>query len=472
MSRKRPYFMGYQQAWLRDQSRMKIAKKSRRIGWTYVQAYEDMLDAARAKDAMDVWFSSADLSAAREYIRYVEMWAKLYNKAAEYLGEVVISEADDIKALTIEFATGKRCYALSSNPKAFRSKGGKVVLDEFALHEDQDALMQAAGPTITWGYPIRIFSSPKGRQNRFYRMCEAAKKAGSRWSYHEVNIEEAIADGLLERILKLDRPATDEEIQNFLAECRETVLDEEAYLEEYMCQEQDGTEVWIPNGLLDSAEDPQLPKPVVIEGKSVNHIPHEQYSADEWQLELGGGRHFLGVDIGRYRDITVMWLLEEVGTRLVTRMVLELHKMRFRHQYAHLSRLLAHRQIRACAIDRTGIGAQLAEDAAADFGEWRVEGVHYTQDIKQDMSVDLKNSLEDGQIRMPSSEVIKADIRQIKKKVVGDRVYFMGERTKQGHADRYWALALSRRAYKLPLGPTEYTTVVTGRFGGDRGLIF
>jgi phage FluMu gp28-like protein len=465
---KKAYFLPYQERWLRDTSRMKIAKKSRRIGWTYVQAYEDMLDAAKARDPMDVWFSSADLSAAREYIRYVEMWAKLFKKAAEYLGEVVIDKEDDIKAFCIEFSSGKRVYALSSNPKAFRSKGGKVILDEFALHEDQDALMQAAGPSITWGYPIRVFSSPKGKNNRFFQMCEAAQKPGSKWSFHQVTIEDAIADGLLERILKIDRPATDEEIANFLAECRETVMDEEAFLEEYMCQEQEGMSVWIPHELISLAESDDLPQPVVIKGSEVNKIWWEDYQPDEWDMVFDPKkRYFLGVDIGRDRDLTVMWLYEEDGSSLITRLILELHQVKFRHQYKHLDKILKNLQVRAAAIDRTGMGRELAENAQDDYGEWRVEAVNFTLDSKQDMSVDLKNSMEDGQIRIPKSDTIRADFRQIKKVVTENQVKFMGERTKNGHADRYWGAALGRRAYSAPRGPVEYTTVVAGRYSDD-----
>ncbi|NJK42979.1 MAG: hypothetical protein HC933_00775 [Pleurocapsa sp. SU_196_0] len=120
---KQPYFLPYQQRWLDDQSRLKVAEKSRRIGWTYVQAFEDVRDAAKADGGMDVWFTSADISAAREYIRYCETFARVFDKAARSLGEIVIAAEDDIKALVIEFSSGKRINALSSNPKGFSLEG-------------------------------------------------------------------------------------------------------------------------------------------------------------------------------------------------------------------------------------------------------------------------------------------------------------------------------------------------------------
>ena len=53
------YFMPYQLDWLNDDSPVKIWEKSRRIGATYVQSYEDVRDCV-LKKVPSVWFSSAD----------------------------------------------------------------------------------------------------------------------------------------------------------------------------------------------------------------------------------------------------------------------------------------------------------------------------------------------------------------------------------------------------------------------------
>ncbi|QIP33232.1 hypothetical protein HAV35_13745 [Deinococcus radiodurans] len=141
---QRGYFLAYQVAWLNDDSRLKIAEKSRRIGWTYTQAYEDVRDAAK-EGGMDVWFSSADLTAAREYIRYVQMWARILNVVATDLGEVVLEGSGEsaIKAFVVAFANGKRITALSSNPKGFRSKGARSCLTS---SPSTKTLMNSGGP--------------------------------------------------------------------------------------------------------------------------------------------------------------------------------------------------------------------------------------------------------------------------------------------------------------------------------------
>ena len=94
---KNSYFLPYQQRWLDDKSKIKIWEKSRRIGATYVQSYEDVRDCVN-RQVPAVWFSSADESAAKEYIDYCEQWVKLFHASAKRIGEVVIDNEKDIKA--------------------------------------------------------------------------------------------------------------------------------------------------------------------------------------------------------------------------------------------------------------------------------------------------------------------------------------------------------------------------------------
>lgn len=440
-----PYFLGYQQRWLQDDARQKVAEKSRRIGWTYVEAYEDMRDAAKA-DGMDVWFSSADLSAAREYIKYVEMWSKAANIVAKDLGEIVVQDdgQNSITAFAVEYANGKRVNALSSNPKGFRSKGGKVVLDEYSFHEQADEMWRAAAPSVLWGYPIRVFSSHNGKDTRFNRLVEEAKQPGSKWSLHSVTIMDALNDGLLEKILRLDRMATPEERDEFLASCRSIAGDEETFQQEFMVNPMDGTTAYIGHALYDANVGTEVPEPLVLRGEDLHQIPLDQY-LPLLAFTRTGGRLFLGVDIGRRRDLTVLWLLEETGGRLVTRAVVELHVVKFRYQFAWLKHLLP--LVERCEIDESSLGMQLAEDAQDDFGEEKVTKVAFTEQAKRDMAVGVKNVMEDAGARLPSTAVVKADFRKIRRVVSpSGNVLFKGERDADGHADRFWAFALAVRA--------------------------
>ena len=444
---RRSYFLPYQEAWLRDKSRLKISEKSRRIGMTYVQSYEDVVDAARKKDPVDVWFSSADESAAREYIRYATQWAELLNLAAEQLGEIVIDKDDDIKASVIEFANGKRVYGLSSNPKSFRSKGGKLVIDEFGFHEDQEGLWKAAYPLVTWGYPARILSTYNGKGNRYYRMVQDAHK-GNAWSLHTTTIEDAVAQGLADKII--GRKLTDEERGAWLEELREGAGDEDTWQQEYMCNPVDEATAFLTYELIATCES----------------------GAATLDLELDDldprGDYYLGMDIGRKKDLTVIWLLEKVGDVYWTRKVVQLSRVAFWMQEEVLYRILP--IVRRACIDATGIGMQLAENAKRRFGSYKVEEVTFTNAVKSDLAVTLRRSFEDKGIRIPINTKLRENLHKVRKEVTtAGNIRFDAESTEDGHADEFWAVALARHAGGTAKGPIEAKRVSPGRSSDFKG---
>lgn len=433
MSKATPnaYFLPYQMAWIKDASRFKIVEKSRRVGFTYAQSYEDVRDAARA-DGMDVWFSSADESAAKEYIRYCEQWARLFKVAAESLGELVIDKDDDIKALVIQFASGKRIHALSSNPKAFRSKGGKLVLDEFAFHKQPEELWKAAIPVITWGFPVRILSTYNGKGNRYYRIVQDAKKGlavsgskdrKSQWSLHTVTIEEAVAQGLVDKIL--GRKATKAERDQFLLDCREAAGDEETYQQEYMCEPVDEATAWLTWELITSAEHGDAGRP-------------ELYA---------GGECYVGWDVARRRDLSIIWVDERVGDVSWTREVIAMRNWKFAAQEAEFDRVMAQYRVRRACIDQTGMGEKIVEDAQKRHGQYRVEGIQFTAPVKQHLATVGKQRFEDRKVRMPAEREIRESHHSVRKlTTVAGNPRFDADRSEIGHGDHFWAHMLAEHA--------------------------
>lgn len=433
------YFLPYQIEWLKDQSRYKIMEKSRRIGMTYVQSYEDVRDAATG-EGMDVWFSSADDSAAREYIRYCEQWTKLLQIGAESLGEVVIDSEKDIKVYVIEFANGRRINALSSNPKAFRSKGGKLVLDEFAFHESPDAMWKAARPIVTWGYPVRILSTYNGKSGRYYRMVEQAKLGKGDFKLHTCNIEQAVGDGLADKIM--GRLLTALERKQWILAEKSAVGDEEAWQQEYMCNPADEATAWLTWDLIHAAQSPEAGKP-------------EQYQ---------NGLCYVGVDIGLRRDLFVIWVLERVGDVLITREVIKLKKSTFAQQDAELRRVMKTYRVAKACIDQTGLGEKSVEDAQAAYGKTRVHGVLMTNPAKQALANGIKGIFEDRKTRIPVDTDTADSLHSVRKlKTLTGLPKFDAERSEAtGHADEFWALALAIEAGEgKPFNPTAKASGTT-----------
>ena len=419
---KNNYFLPYQQRWLDDKAKIKIWEKSRRIGATYVQSYEDVRDCIN-RSVPAVWFSSADESAAKEYIDYCEKWVKLFHATAKRLGEVIIDNEKDIKALVIEFSNGTKIHALSSNPKSFRSKGGKVVLDEFAFHNNPDELWKAARPCITWGFPLRILSTHNGQNCLYYKFIDQVLKGKLNWSHHKTPIQLAVSEGLVDKIYQ--RKTTLQEQEDWMANEKDNCFDEYTWLQEYCCIAVDEASAFLPYDLIATCELNDILRPL-------EDIKHDFY---------------VGVDIGRRKDLTVIWVLEKIENIKYTRLIVELAKMPFHKQEEILHEILSHKLFRRDCQDDTGIGMQMAENAQVKFGKFRVEGITFTNKVKEDLAYRLRTEFENKTVFIPNRHEIREDLHSVRKiTTASNNIRFDADRSDNGHADRFWALALALHA--------------------------
>ncbi|NTV47485.1 MAG: hypothetical protein HGB11_13425 [Chlorobiales bacterium] len=431
------YFLPYQIAWLLDDSPFKIWEKTRRGGMTYVQSYEDVRDAVSGK--WDVWFSSADDTAAKEYILYCEKWAKLYNEAAKFFDEQALD--DNGKPVTVKcitFSNGKRITALTSSPSQFRSKGGKVVLDEFAWHRDQESLWAAAEPVTTWGFPLRIISTHNGMSGRFYKLIQDAKDIGA--VVHKTTIYDAVEQGLLNKIFR--RKTTPQERLKWLEQKRRKV-GSTVWDQEYCCKPIDESTAFLTYAIIESCSEKGILR----------------------ELEQINGIFVLGMDIGRKRNISVIWANEIIGQQHITRLVLPMENTKFRVQYNALSAFLKNPYCRRASLDNGGIGAQIAEDAVTDFGAYRVEEVTFTNANKSRMAEAMKTAMEDRNFLIPGDgeckdlklvegnslkEVIREDFHSARQVVSpSGNVRFdptENEALPNSHADFFWAAVLAYNA--------------------------
>ncbi len=419
---KEPYFMKYQEDWLNDKSAVKVWEKSRRIGATYVQSYEDVVDMLNGKYP-SVWFSSADDSAAVEYILYCKKWVEMFSTAAP--NELVLGEKHSSKSHSLLFANGSRITALSSNPKSFRSKGGKVVLDEFAHHLNAFELWKAAKPVSSWGFPIRILSTHNGKQSLFYKFVEESKSPDSAWSLHKTTIHDAVNDGLVNAVL--GKTSDTGERNAWLDELRKGCFDDAVWNEEYCCIPVDETTAFISYDLINSCTDSNLP------------LLNKVNTSDQL---------YAGIDIGRKNDLTVIYILKKVENIFVTFGIRILKNESFQRQKEFIYDILSLRQLKRCAIDCTGLGMQLAEDARNDFGAHKVENITFTPKRKEELAYFLKRSFENRSVILPLEPELKDDLHSVRRVSSSNgAIRFVADRSTGGsHADRFWALALALSA--------------------------
>lgn len=426
MSADASYFLPFQRSWIEDQSDLKLMEKSRQIGISYSTAYSAVRRAASGPH--DVWVSSRDDAQAKLFVEDCRKWAELLDLAAKDLGMMVVDEGDRDAAQVIEFASGKRIYSLSSNPNALAGKRGHVILDEFALHKDQALLYRIAKPVTQWGGQLEIISTHRGAGSEFAKLIRRIVEDGNPmgFSHHKVPIQTAVEQGLVEKINAKTGKATTREA--FLAKIRSECIDEEQWLQEYCCIPEDEASAFIPGDLILGCEYPT----------------GEAWESDLWAP--GPTNLYMGVDVGRTHDLTVIWMLESVGSARFTRRLVELKGQTFEAQERELYALLGLPRVVRCCIDQTGIGRQFAERAKARFG-YRVEGVTFSAGVKEQLAYPVRAAFEDRSLRIPRSDAVYADLRRVRKEVTAaGNIRFAAESTADGHSDRFWALALAIHA--------------------------
>jgi len=177
-------------------------------------------------------------------------------------------------------------------------------------------------------------------------------------------------------------------------------------------------------------------------------------------LEKITGNMYVGMDIGRKHDLTVIWVLEQLGNVKYTRMFRVLDKEDYDVQEGVLYKILKHKKLRRCCIDCTGLGGQLAERAAKKFGKHRVEEINFNPKVKEDLAYGLRINFEKKTIYIPSDPDVREDLHSVKRATTAaNNIRFDVDKSEAtGHADRFWALALALHAEGTYKGPIHVAT--------------
>jgi phage FluMu gp28-like protein len=250
---------------------------------------------------------------------------------------------------------------------------------------------------------------------------------------------------------------TDEERQEFLTELRADAGSEEVWLEEFCCEPIDESTTLLSYELINSCVTDDVLKPL------------EEITAD----------YYVGFDVARKKDLSVIAGGEKLGDVKYTRQLEILEKERFRDQKVRLYKHLTHNTFRRSGIDATGIGAQIAEDAAIDHGKYKNEEITFTGPMKEELAFLMLRTFEDKLIRIPDDPALKDDLHSIKKIVTASgHIRFDAERSEtDGHGDRFWAIALmlnaatTKKGGKARVTSTRRRSKITAGFGSNlKGL--
>lgn len=420
----------YQQDWIADDSPLKIAEKSRRVGLTWAEAADNVLIAS-AEGGSNVFYISATQDMAIEYIEACGMWARHFDMAASEIEEGIFIDDDgrEIKTYKIDFPkSGKRIVALSSRPANLRGKQGVVVIDEAAFAPDLDGLLKAAMAMLMWGDKVRIISTHNGDDNPFNELINEVRAGKRGGTVHRIPFGQAVEDGLFRRVcLRKGVEWTQETEEKWVAGVRKYYGDDSA--EELDVVPAQGGGAFLPLALLELRMVDGVP---IVRAKwkpefSLLPEPTRNGEVAEWCREhlqpildaLDKTRpHGFGQDFARVGDLTVMTALQE-GIDLVCRprLIVELAGCPYKQQEQILDFICDRLpRFRKGAADANGNGGQIAEHAADRYGHQRFEQVHLTEKFYMEQMPKFKSHLEDGNLDgLPRDEQCRDDLRAIKK---------------------------------------------------------
>ena len=396
---KKINFRDYQKKWLKDSSRRRIALKSRQVGFSWLFGVEGAVTALL--EGRNQLFASASQDQSDLTLGYARWFL------TEILDIDLVSDAIG----KIVLPNGTYLKALPKNWYTIQGFNGDVYFDEFAWNVDDIKIWRVLIPSITAVQGrVSVASTPFAKRGKFYDLWTGDNK----YSKHHIDIYEAIEQGL-----DIKPFATAEE---FVQDLMDTLQDPEFFPSAYECQFIDNKNSYIPFSLIE---------PLMT----------------LYENEENGQNLWLGIDIGRHRDITDITAIgEDSKGKKEVRFNVHLEKTKYEDQKKFILQLFKKHKIMKCAIDRTGIGDNIYENIK-DVHHDKVIGVWFTQKNKEKMAKNVKRILEDKEITLLKDRKCGLHYTAIKRTATERGFKYdteKGGRTKeQGHADKFWSLALS-----------------------------
>ncbi len=450
----------YQQRWVADTSKVKVAEKSRRVGLSWAEAAASSLEAAKGQGGQDTWYIGYNKDMALEFINDCAFWAKNYQLAADAMEEVAIQDEDrDILAFRIRFASGNRVTALSSRPANLRGKQGRVVIDEGAFHDSLEELLKAAFALLIWGGSVAVISTHDGVDNPFNELVEDIRSGKKPYSLHHIEFDEAVRQGLCQRVfLATGRAWSPQAEATWVEDIRAIYRPNDA--EELDCIPSQSGGAYLSRAMIESRMAEGLPvlRLRCPEGFEQKPDAEREMFVRAWleavvephTLALPQeGRSSYGMDFGRSGDLSVLApLIEGQGLHRTCPFLLELRNVPFRQQ-EQIVFWLADRLPRfgAGAHDARGNGQFLAEVAMQRYGATRIHQVMLTQQWYRDNMPKMKAGFEDGEITLPKDADVLADLRLITVikgiPMIPDSLRGKGADGGQRHGDAAIALCLA-----------------------------
>lgn len=440
----------YQMKYILDESPILGIEKGRQLGLTWASGYKVLRRILKSKRVENHYWISRDEFTAKLFLQDVLYWIQQFNAFRNYRKEFKQDVVDfkGVQAMRITFDCGSAIHVMSSSVDAIAGKRGHVYIDEAALHKDFRLLFDIAKPATRWGYTLTFFSTHRSKQNYFFKLIEKIKKGEvPNAKAMSITLMNALNDGYLHRIndkARLLGGRTYASNTEFFEEEKAQASSDEMFLQENMCipADADATQAVKEDDL-----------------SRVMFAQNEIYSGPK-----PGKKYFVGIDIGRNRDLTVIWICEDVSTgkqpMFETRFVETMSKVEFNTQEKRIAEILQKWKPRHCMIDGTNVGAHIAENLEKRFSF--CEKVIITAKTRPKYISDLVAFIkrEPIALKIPNSNEVWADFLSVERyinKYGNEDFYIPAHRGTDSHGDRFMSLVLCLQAFMSKRSLAQYT---------------
>ena len=413
---------GYEQRFIDDHSRLKGWLKGRQIGGSFTATLEIALDMVQTGEDWNT-MSRSQRQARKLLLKLRNHLLAINRFVVTKLGNDPIIREADIGSERLRLLNGAVAEALPCDPDTTAGDTINWLIDEFALFPKSHEVFGIIKPSIMHGKKMRVIATPRGPLNKFadlYRMFEEQGQTCG-WSWHRTTIEDAVADGLVLRDPEGGVVAFDQWRKQEIRD-----IGDEMYGQEYMCAFSDKLTIFLPFAVIQRSQNPNLQM-----ARSIESL-------------VGCGRDlYVGMDIGRRRNWTVIWVVSRSGDAFVTEAVFILVETPFEEQERVLGSVLRTHCVGGCAIDAQGNGMELAEKMAKEF-PGIVHGVNFTNPLKAEMAGRLRVAMETGNFFMPDDADVAADFASIQRNITAaGNVQIAAPQSGSGHGDCFWAAGLA-----------------------------
>lgn len=404
-----------------------------------------------------------------------------------------IEIADFAQKMTIRIGNRlARIMVLAASPRTARGYAADLYLDEFAHHNDADAIWDAVEPIVASNpeFIVRIATTQNGEGTLFHRWTKEGKlpKYTIKRSdaYYMGRGSKPHMDAFREQWMRLDPKACEAWFARTGGKPQPQDL---IHITSMHRTEKDGSPVYItPEDALEEAgfaranylqnfecqvmggnDMPFLSWDLITKSMTA---PHFDVDTQAWshatieRVTRSSGSVFLGLDFARTTDLSVVSVLaENQGSfQHVARLEMQgVDSRTQRQEVARIIRVLGARVDRV-TVDATGPGVGISDELIADFGSLvlpinfattvpidphlvTVGEKRATMYVSERMALDMQRLMEDRKLELPFCEVLRDDLRKPTRVIKGGRVLVAAARDAAGHADRMWSLALALHGY-------------------------